>query len=193
MNAPARSWRNVAAVALTVVAAACTSEAEPVLPSDAAIAVVEPEAVTASAYASDPAIAQLRRATARFHRLDEALAADYALIDGLDHCFTNQPVGDMGYHYIDGGRLDLEVDPLRPEAIVYAPDRQGRLRLAAVEYIVPAAAWDDENPDELPMVLGHEMHLNTTLGVYVLHAWVWQHNPRGILEDWNPTVTCPVD
>jgi hypothetical protein len=40
------------------------------------------------------------------------------------------------------------------------------------------------------MVLGQRLHLNEALGVYILHAWVWQHNPNGIFEDWNPTVHC---
>jgi hypothetical protein len=36
------------------------------------------------------------------------------------------------------------------------------------------------------------MHiLNPVLGWYILHAWIWQHNPAGMFEDWNPTVTCP--
>ena len=25
---------------------------------------------------------------------------------------------------------------------------------------------------------------------YELHAWLWQHNPSGFFEDWNPRVTC---
>jgi hypothetical protein len=23
-----------------------------------------------------------------------------------------------------------------------------------------------------------------------LHAWIWQNNPAGMFEDWNPTVSC---
>ena len=26
---------------------------------------------------------------------------------------------------------------------------------------------------------------------YSLHAWVWKHNPRGVLDMWNPKVRCP--
>ena len=25
---------------------------------------------------------------------------------------------------------------------------------------------------------------------YELHAWIWKHNPSGMFEDWNPTVSC---
>jgi hypothetical protein len=135
-------------------------------------------------------LARLRAATAQYHRLEAAQAADYDLVPGLDHCFNNPGVGAMGYHYINVGLLDLELDPLQPEAMVYVPGPKGQLQLGAVEYIVPAVPWDAEN-DELPMVLGQHLHLNEELGVYVLHAWVWRHNPAGMFEDWNPNVTCP--
>jgi hypothetical protein len=95
----------------------------------------------------------------------------------------------MGFHYINPGLLDLDLDPRQPEALVYAPDDRGRLQLAAVEYIVPAEAWDAQHV-EPPEVLGQHLHLNAGLGVYVLHAWIFMNNPAGIFEDWNPDVTC---
>lgn len=136
-------------------------------------------------------LAQVRAATARFHQLETAQAAGYHLVDGLDHCFDNPGVGAMGYHYINVALLDLSLDPLQPEAMVYATNPNGHFKLGAVEYIVPAAEWDAAGNTEPPMVLGHHLHLNEALGVYVLHAWIWQHNPNGMFEDWNPGVSCP--
>jgi hypothetical protein len=135
-------------------------------------------------------LAQVREATAQFHRPEAAQAAGYDLVPGLDYCFNNPGVGAMGYHYINTGILDTTVELLRPEAMVYAPGPDGILQLAAVEYIVPAGPWDAENT-ELPMLLGQHFHLNANLGVYVLHAWIWKNNPSGIFEDWNPNVSCP--
>lgn len=135
-------------------------------------------------------VAALRRATARFHRTEVAQEAGYHLLDGLDHCFTNPPVGDMGFHYIDAASLDLTLDALHPEAMVYAPGPNGQLKLGAVEYIVPAEAWDEAGNTAPPRVLDHDLHLNEALGVYVLHAWVWINNPDGMFEDWNPDVAC---
>lgn len=132
-------------------------------------------------------LAEVRAATARFHRVAVAVEDGWDLVPGLDHCFDNPGVGAMGYHYINVGLLDGVVDPLTPEALVYAPGPRGQLRLAAVEWIVPDAAWEGEGP---PTVLGHTMHLNTTLGVWVHHAWIFQHNPAGMFEDWNPRVSC---
>jgi hypothetical protein len=136
-------------------------------------------------------LAHVRWATAHFHRTTMAQAVGYDLVPGLDHCFDNPGVGGMGYHYINLGLLDLTVEALQPEAIVYVPRRSGQRKLGAVEYIVPAAAWDAAGHTEPPSVLGQHLHLNQALGVYVLHVWLWQHNPAGIFEDWNPNVSCP--
>jgi hypothetical protein len=41
-------------------------------------------------------------------------------------------------------------------------------------------------------VLGMPMHiLVPAVGFYIMHAWVWQPNPAGMFEDWNPEVSCP--
>ena len=139
----------------------------------------------------DDGLAQLRAATDSFHDIEAVKAANYSLVPDLDYCFNNPGVGGMGYHYIDASRLDTTLDPLKPEAIVYASDKNGKLQLVAVEYIVPADKWDAQHSGELPMVLGQHLHLNKDLGVYVLHAWIWQKNPSGVFEDWNPKVSCP--
>lgn len=135
-------------------------------------------------------LAVIKRATADFHQTEAAQAAGYDLVPGLDHCFENPGVGAMGYHYIDTDLLDLELKVDQPEAMVYAPGPNGQLKLAAVEYIVPAEPWDDAGNTEPPALLDRHLHLNAELGVYVLHAWVWQNNPSGVFEDWNPRVSC---
>lgn len=139
----------------------------------------------------DDALQALRQATAPYQDVAMAQAAGYHLVDGLDHCFANEPVGAMGFHYIDTTHLDLTLDPLHPEAMVYAPQADGTLTLGAVEFIVPAEAWDSAGHSEPPMLFDRHLHLNPALGVYVLHAWIWLDNDRGVFEDWNPDVTCP--
>lgn len=129
--------------------------------------------------------------TFKYHDTGTATADGYALLPGLDHCFNNQPTGAMGYHYINAGKLDTTVEPTKPESLVYHTGADGELELGAVEYIVPAAPWDAENPGVLPKALGMNMHLNSALGVYVMHVWLWSYNPSGIFQDWNPLVSCP--
>jgi hypothetical protein len=148
-------------------------------------------AVTRALAAEEDEISDLRAVTAAFHRTEAAQAAGYNLVPGLDHCFENPGVGAMGYHYINTDILDLTVDNLKPEAMVYVPGPNGQRQLGAIEFIVPAQAWDEAGNSEPPTALGQSFHLNQALGVYVLHAWIWKHNPSGMFEDWNPKVSCP--
>jgi hypothetical protein len=134
----------------------------------------------------------VRQATRPFQDLDEAKAAGYA--DTLA-CVSGPEEGAMGVHFVNGALLsDSQLDPERPEALVYEP-KHGRLRLVAVEYIVFAEAWDAANPTP-PVLLGQQFHYNSSPNryglpaFYELHVWAWKDNPHGMFTDWNPTVSC---
>jgi hypothetical protein len=73
--------------------------------------------------------------------------------------------------------------------MVYAPRPNGTLALGAVEYIVPATAWDAGH-SQPPTLFGHVFALDQSLGVYELHAWIWKHNSLGMFYEWNPKVSC---
>lgn len=135
-------------------------------------------------------LAQVRRATAHYHEVENAEAAGYVNVN-IGECVEHPEDGGMGYHFVNFGLMDLELNSIEPEILVYAPSPSGKLKLGAVEYAVPIAPWDaihgENNP---PMVLGQQLHPNPYLGLYVLHAWIWKNNPKGIFEDWNPKVSC---
>ena len=140
------------------------------------------------------AIAQLRRATAPFHDVHAAQAAGYSQFLG---CVAEPGQGAMGVHYLNGTLVaDAVLDPLRPEALMYAPGKNGQLQLVGAEFIVFQDAWDALHPQP-PVLFGHPFHLVRVpdrYGVqafYELHLWVWKHNKNGIFNDWNPTVRCP--
>jgi len=147
-------------------------------------------------------LAEVRQATARFHWVEAALEAGYELgyVNGAETriitgCIAHPTAGAMGYHYFNKELIDdLVVDPLKPEGLVYAPGPDGRLQLAAVEYVVPGPG---SNPpgisgEVVPTVFGMDMHiLVRPVGFYTLHAWVWRHNPAGMFGHWNPEVVCP--
>lgn len=154
------------------------------------IAIFTTSTVFITRAASKDDIAEVRDATAQFHRTPAARAAGYDLVIGFDGCFQNYGVGGMGYRYINTNLLDTTVDLLHPEAIIYAPNLNGSIQLGAVGYMVPAAMWDAENTSP-PQVLGQSFHLDERLNMYVLHAWIWMNNPAGIFADWNPDVFCP--
>ena len=45
--------------------------------------------------------------------------------------------GAMGFHYVNNALVDGQLDVAAPEALIYEPTDNGRMRLVAVEYIVP--------------------------------------------------------
>lgn len=147
-------------------------------------------------------LAQVRRATARFHRLDEALAAGYELgwVNGsgariITGCVSNPTAGAMGYHYFHPQLMaDNAVDPLKPEALVYESTPDGGRKLVAVEWVVRGAQSNPPGVSQAPSVLGMEMRILVPPpgpAFYLMHGWVWKHNPAGMFADWNPGVTCP--
>lgn len=136
-------------------------------------------------------LSEVRRAVAEYHDRAAAEKAGWSFVQGLDHCFDNPGVGGMGFHLINTDLLDATVEERRPEALVYVPKPNGELALGAVEWIVPADAWAATGASGPPRVLDQDMHLVEALGVWVTHAWIFRHNPAGILEDWNPRVSCP--
>lgn len=132
---------------------------------------------------------QLRFVTARFQSLETAQVAGYGLGPGVNQCFSNSDLGGLGYRFINTGLIDANVDLLQPEVMVYIPGPNGMLQLGAVEYIVPVSAWNAMHTG-WPQLMGHQFHLNPSLDAYVLHIWIWENNPSGMFEYWNPMVSC---
>src|SRR3974377_821328 len=88
-------------------------------------------------------IAQVRGATAQFHQVATAQAAGYGQFLG---CIDEPGQGAMGIHFVNGNFAgDTVLDPLHPEALVYAPGNDGQLKLVALEYIVFQAPWDAQS------------------------------------------------
>jgi hypothetical protein len=139
----------------------------------------------------------LRAASAKYHDISVAEGAGYSLLRDAQKiaCIDNQPVGGMGVHFVNGGVGDTKLDPFAPEALVYAPMRDRTLRLAALEYIVFADAWNAEHSSP-PKLFGQEFFLTPApnrFGIpafYALHVWIWKRNPGGLTQPWNPRVHC---
>lgn len=143
------------------------------------------------------ALAEVRQATARYHDVDAALADGYVPVGP---CVEVPGLGGMGIHYVNFGlAADGAVDPLAPEILLYVPQGKG-MKLVGVEYFVaigPPGAPVPPDPPPAPIVLGQEMggpfpgHGPGDPPHYDLHVWLWQGNPDGIFEEFNPNVRCP--
>lgn len=114
-------------------------------------------------------------------------------------CVTGPEFGAMGVHLINHEFVDGLLDVNKPEALIYEPQSNGRLRIVGVEYIVPKEAWDalHSNPLDRPALLGHLLNFVSSPnrygiegGFYEIHVWAFEDNPKGALTDWNPDVTC---
>ena len=154
---------------------------------------VGPQAPTAAAPPADFAVADvaadlaaLRATTAPFHRLEAAQKAGWTAL--VPRCRDNQPVGGMGWHYANPAYLDDEVDVRKPEALIYEPQKNGSLRLVGIEYVVPFSILPPEA--EAPTLFGQSFQHNFGDGLWMLHVWVWRHNPNGMFATWNPNVSC---
>lgn len=140
----------------------------------------------AATAASGPEVAQLRRLVAPYHTVAKAIAGGWTT--DITGCLELPGVGGMGHHYTNMGYLtDGQIQWDRPEILVFAPAPNARdgLRLVAVEYVFPAA-----QSDPAPSALGQQFHYNPAVPGYVLHVWIGDHNPTGLFQDWNPTISC---
>lgn len=136
---------------------------------------------------SAPLVKKVRAATRQFR--DPAVAEAMGYVRD-EWCVSGPEEGATGVHLVNFGLFgDGKVDAETPEALVYNPGPNGKLRLVAVEYITFAAP---------PVALeGHLMFRSgapNRFGIpdpfLRLHVWAWKRNPRGTFADYNPNASC---
>jgi hypothetical protein len=128
-------------------------------------------------------LARLRQVTVSFHEFETAKHAGWD--SKITSCMTDPVAGGMGFHYGKTKLIDGNVSVEEPELLLYEPQKNGRLQLVAVEYIVPLTA--SATP---PRLFNRDFKVNAAFGIWALHAWVWKENPSGMFADWNPKVNC---
>jgi hypothetical protein len=154
-------------------------------------------------------LAAVRQSTKGYHDVDAAELDGYL---STEECVAVPGVGGMGIHYVNFDLVDTSVDLLTPEVLLYAPRRNG-VKLVGVEYLQIALVqtaegavvpwFGDELPEppdawatEPPVLFGRTFHgpmPGHDPGMpwhYDLHVWLWQANPLGTFEEFNPNVSC---
>jgi hypothetical protein len=134
---------------------------------------------------------EARAATKRFRAPAAAKAAGYVLDT---ECVADPEAGGMGFHAFNERLMaDGKLDPRRPEILVYAKNRYGRLRLVALEYFA-ADPDGDGSTDDRPRLFGQRFDGPVSgpggAPIYLLHAWVHKRNPAGMFAPFNPRVRC---
>jgi hypothetical protein len=180
-----------ALLVLSAALVACDAPGEPVAPTLAPSFGVAGQPGVLKTDADQ--LAELRQVTARFQRMEAAVAAGYET--QVTPCWAHHSAGAMGYHYGKTDLFDAEVALLEPEVVMYEPQPGGHMKLVGMEYIVPLAAWDAAghdlgDPVDVPELLGQKYTRHSFLPIFKLHIWLWRQNPAGTFADWNPKVTC---
>ncbi len=159
----------------------------------------------------DLAVQELARKLEPYKNVTYAQSQGYRQASG---CEAHPTFGTMGFHYVRPDLLGITA-PVNgrvngtgtytganpPAILLYIPDGQGGLRLAGVEFLVFAAAWDAAN-NHPPMYRGRAYNYmidnpNTPqdeahgfMPHYDLHLWLFDHNPSGLYAQWNPAISC---
>ncbi len=179
---------SLAGLTLALVMGACDTPSAPI--STASGLAVRESRETAD---HNKLIASMRAATAKYHDISVARAAGY--VDDGFGCVSDPALGGMGWHLIsDPLHADPSIDPLRPELLIYEPQKNGGMKLVAVEYEVYQQDWWNAGNSKPPTLLGKEFEALIFEGidpVFGLHVWLWRPNSAGMLEDFNPAITCP--
>lgn len=200
----------IAAIGLALVAAAgCSKASNPVAPS----AGTESQNALQGDPSLGPQLAAVRAATAQFHEVSAAVSAGY--LDPTGRTCDQIAIGAMGIHSPNFALQGTqELDPLKPEVLLYLPKPEGGHRLVGVEYIQfvllrnPAtgqvAPWTSPDPwpasyqvvTPTPALFGQTFngpmpgHFPGMPWHWDLHAWIWANNPNGVFEPWNPAISC---
>ncbi|MEP6827362.1 MAG: hypothetical protein ABJA10_04745 [Aestuariivirga sp.] len=127
---------------------------------------------------------QVRYKNSRFKDVNVALKEGYNPIP----CTSGIEGGAMGIHYVNASLIkDEPVDLSKPQAVMYEPGSDGKLKLVAVEYITT------KGPANLKGQLFSFTGTPNRYGLpafYELHVWAWRDNTKGPFADMNPDVSC---
>jgi len=134
----------------------------------------------------------VRESTKQYLDVNQAVAAGYGPLFG---CISGSDHGAMGVHYLNPNLLNGTVNETQPQALIYEPQSNGKMKLVGVEYIVDQATWLQSNSAP-PVLEGQVFNLvgapnrYTVPAFFELHVWAWRDNPQGDYVDWNDHVTC---
>jgi hypothetical protein len=171
------------------VALAATAQATPSAPS-------VPSSVTdghGTAQAQSATLAQLKKSLRPLQ--DSPAAAEAAGYVQGTSC-VDSATGGMGFHYFNLELVAGPIDVMHPPVLVYVPGDDGRLTLGAAEWFQFDADQDLSTHEDRPSLfgrpfdgpmLGHEEGMPIH---YDLHAWLFEPNPRGVFQPYNPRVSC---
>ena len=125
--------------------------------------------------------------TASFHDFQSGSDAGWSA--QITPCMTDPGgAGGMGFHYGNVGLIDGTASVEKPQLLLYEPQKNGKLALVAVEYIIPYTFHPRSAAP--PVLFNQPFQQVDAFQLWGLHAWVWKENPSGMFASWNPRVNC---
>lgn len=186
----------------------------------AVMAICAPVSPVSAAKGEEPSLAEVRAATARFARVEVALAEGYVRDPG-NMCETaammgaDPSLGAMGVHYFRPDLLGISgppnprvngtgthIDFRQPAILIYEPQAGGGMTLVAVENLVFDKAWQDAGKGPFPSFHGAPFNAMADDPAtpsdeahrfephHDLHVWLYRDNPNGMFAQYNPRVSC---
>jgi hypothetical protein len=137
-------------------------------------------------------VERARHATRRYQDPAVALREGFVSFECADGADASPPEeGAMGEHWLNPERLDDRIELERPEILLYIPTASGK-RLVGVEWLIDK----DLSPSGPPRLFGRAFdgpmpgHDALQQTHYDLHAWLWEDNPDGLFDHYNPRLSC---
>src|SRR5688500_19961380 len=167
-----------------------------------AFVVASPSTTHAQGTALSPELLAAKAALSRYAdpyvAIKDGFYSTLACIDfpkGAMHGTVEYPPGAMGVHFLNAANIGPNLDPAKPQVLIYEPVGN-KLVLAGAEWFVPVAvAPGGVAPTIFGQTLagpmdGHEPIMPASLRHYDLHVWFWKDNPRGIFTSTNAKLKC---
>lgn len=142
-----------------------------------------------------PLIDKVRAATVRYLDINVAVHEGWV---AATPCVSGPDTGAMGVHLVLPARISPPLlNATEPQALIYEPMADGRMRLVGVEFIVLAGDWSGLHPNgPQPALEGNLLNYIAAPNryglpaFYEIHVWAWERNPKGSYADWNTHVSC---
>ena len=172
-----------------------------------------------SAMAHSENLDVIRTATDKYKDVNVALAEGF-IPDPSGHCVSAAAEGlpaewgGMGIHYLNPILLQIiaseprvngnstHTDFTQPSILLYEPQVDGSLELVGIENLVWIEAMKAAGNPDVPVFMGRNWdkmaddpatvadEAHRFMPHYDQHVWLYRENPGGILNPFNPAVTC---
>lgn len=136
--------------------------------------------------AANQELAAARRATAKYHDIQQAL--DEGFVASPPACIEGEGIHFRAPDEFPNNELDCVFDPEDPEVLHYVPKNNGELQLVGVEYLVPVTC--QTGPPEGFSGDADEWELEIMGTVWALNAWIWQGVPDGVFAFRSDKISC---